>query len=220
MMKKTAYVDFDGTVVDVMPRYHGILESYLKKDNLIELDYTEYCFLKRKGIKDHEIVYRLCNGLKIDIESYLEFKRPNLESSFWLKKDIIIGSPKDAYNKLKCLGYNVVLLTQRNYEKRLLQQVAGLGLDNCFDEVLVVKPLLRGNAKLNVLKDKINSEDIIIGDSKIEMECADFLYINGFFVESGLWGTTFAGEKSLIFKTYNLVVDFLLQSSGKINSRM
>ncbi|MFD1037176.1 HAD hydrolase-like protein [Virgibacillus byunsanensis] len=208
-MNKTAYIDFDGTVVDVMPRYHGILESYLKRNTQLKLDYEKYCFLKKQGIKDHAIVHEICKGYKININDYVVFKGENLEDRYWLSKDIIIGFPEVAYEKLNRLGYNVKLLTQRNSERELLYQVNSLGIKDFFDEIVVLKPLQEKNAKVSFLTDKIYSEDIIIGDSKIEMEVADVFNIKGFFVESGLWGASFAGSKDRIFKDYNTVVNYL-----------
>lgn len=208
-MNKVAYVDFDGTVVDVIPRYFGILSSYLKDKVSTELNLEKYKILKRRGLKDHQIVLKLCDNFKLDINDYIQYKRENLESEFWLKRDVIIGSPREAYNKLKSLGYRVKLLTQRNHENRLLDQVKRLGLEECFDDIIVVKPLVGGNAKVNILKNKVNKKDIIIGDSSIEMECARYFNIKGYFVRTGLWEDKYANSDSLIFENYNSVVDFL-----------
>ena len=82
-MKKNAYVDFDGTIVDVMPRYYGILESYLNKNGLFDLEYEQYCNLKRQGIYDHIIVKEVCSGLLINVEDYLKYKRLKLENKDW-----------------------------------------------------------------------------------------------------------------------------------------
>lgn len=49
LIEKNAFVDFDGTIVDVMERYHGILQSYLlstKSAPLIDLE--NYISLKRE----------------------------------------------------------------------------------------------------------------------------------------------------------------------------
>lgn len=209
-MKKNAYVDFDGTIVDVMPRYYGILESYLKKYGLINLEYEQYCYLKRQGIFDHIIVKEICSGFMINVENYLKYKRFKLENNDWLFKDIVIGSPLDAYQKLHMNGYTVKLLSIRNNETPLVNQVESLHLTNCFDEIVAVKPISSGNAKENYLRDIINHDDIIIGDSYVEMKCAEVFGIRGFFVKSGLWNSSFAGTKGLIFDTYNEVVNYLI----------
>lgn len=208
-MRKTAYVDFDGTVVNVFPRYHHILKSYLNQKTSIELDYNKYCFLKRQGMKDHNIVQTICRGYNLDIEEYVKYKRLNLESEENLRKDIIIGSPEIAYKKLNKLGYKIILLTQRNYQDRLVNQVGSLNISNCFDNIIVVTPLSNINTKLEFLKNQVNVDDIIIGDSKTEMECASVLGIEGFFVETGLWGKEFAGPKTNIVDNYNTAVQIL-----------
>jgi phosphoglycolate phosphatase-like HAD superfamily hydrolase len=149
---KTIYVDFDGTIVDVMPRYHGILQSYLKKDKPIELDFNKYKCLKRQGIKDYNIVKSLCEGYELELDDYLKYKRLNLESLEWLKMDKVIGNPKEAYDKLKNQGYKVVLLTKRRHEKNLFKQVNLLNIEKCFDEIVVVKPLLNQNLQFQYLE--------------------------------------------------------------------
>ena len=47
-MRKTAYVDFDGTIVDVMPRYHGILEHFLKEKPHCAWNMISIAFLSDK----------------------------------------------------------------------------------------------------------------------------------------------------------------------------
>ena len=69
---KIAFVDFDGTVVDVFPRYYGILTEYLGKITNETLDFLKYKKLKRLGKKDHVIVRELLNGLEMDIHNYVK----------------------------------------------------------------------------------------------------------------------------------------------------
>ncbi|PYG87169.1 phosphoglycolate phosphatase-like HAD superfamily hydrolase [Ruminiclostridium sufflavum DSM 19573] len=208
-MSKTAYIDFDGTVVDVMHRYHGILAEYLHVNAFLNLSFEKYCLYKRQGFKDHIIVDKIFEGFKIDIEHYVDYKRINLESNKWLKVDTVIGSPQRAYKQLNEAGFKIYLLTQRNYKERLINQVKLLNLEDSFDEYIVLMPLLGQNAKAEFLKNKVNSGDIIIGDSPIEIECANMFDIAGFFVETGLWGKQFANCKVQVFENYNAVVDFL-----------
>lgn len=208
-MMKTAYIDFDGTIVDVMPRYHGILESYVRLRTKYKIDFFKYCYLKREGYKDHAIVSELCDGYQINIKDYLEYKRANLEDSYWLSKDKIIGSPKIAIDNLKMMGYKVVLLTQRNNKLNLFNQVKELGLEKQFDEIIVVKPLSNQNAKINYLNNITQPDDIIIGDSKIEIECANTLNIRGFFVESGLFNSKCIIQNVVSFRNFNEVVEYL-----------
>lgn len=214
-MKKTAYIDFDGTIVNVLPRYYGILATFFKEQASLYLDYDKYCFLKRQGLKDHVILQQLCEGYILNIEQYMAYKKTNLESEEWLKRDTVIGLPHKAYKQLKKAGFKVCILTQRCYEDRLKVQIDSLNLNNSFDDIITVKPILNQNAKAIFLKDKIGEKDIIIGDSPVEMECSHLFNIDGFFVETGLWGKQFAYHENQVFVNYNAVADFLVSSYGE-----
>lgn len=208
MKQRRIFVDFDGTIVDVLPRYYELLQAYIGRP--CQLNFESYKYLKRLGIKDHDIVSRLCDGHCIELSSYLKFKRSNLEEIEWLRKDTIIGFPKDSYDKLKRLGYSVVLLTQRRSEQNLTEQIRLLNLDDCFDDLIVVRPLVDQNAKLIYLENKTTSDDVIVGDSMVETECAEKLGLRGFFVRSGLWDQSFAGSVVKVFDDYDSVIDFLV----------
>lgn len=215
-MGKIAYIDFDGTIVDILPRYYGILSEYIHNKYLLSLSYQQYCIFKRQGLRDHIIVKECFSGLNIDIGKYTQYKHLNLENDQWLKKDKVILYPKTAYKIFKELGYSVVLLSLRNHKERLLDQIQYLGLNNAFDNFVVLRPVPNQNAKLLYLTNKINTQDLIVGDSPIEMECAKRLSIEGYFVESGLWGRQFANNQNLVFKNYNSVTEYLLNSKRGI----
>ena len=202
MDSKTVYVDFDGTIVDVFARYYGILKAYIGVETKEE-KLNEYIKMKRSGRKDHEIA-KECWGENIDISDYLKFKRKNLEEEKWLRTDTIIGEPQNAYNELKKKGYAVKLLTQRRSKENFENQLGWLGLKNAFDDWMIVAPL-HENAKLLFLKSVIHKEDILIGDGKLEMECAEKLNVQGFFVQTGLNERIVGKNISDTWKTYNEV---------------
>lgn len=207
-VNKTIFVDFDGTIVDVFPRYYGILLSYIGQFTNKKLDYNMYREKKRSGKKDNSIVKSLLD-VEINIENYLKYKRERLESPQWLLKDTIIGDPKDAYKKFRAINYNVVLLTQRSCKSNLIWQVNFLGINDCFDDVVVVKPKQGRNSKAQYIGEKINEKNAIIGDSKVEMEAAKLLNIEYYFVNSGLFNAQYIGVDKLIFQNYNSAADFL-----------
>ena len=209
---KTAYIDFDGTIVDVMPRYHGILTSYLK--GTLKICLESFCNLKRQGLKEHQIVEIYDPTYPFYIPDYVEFKRERLESMEWLALDRVIGDPILAHEQLNLAGFNVHLLTQRRNEKNVYAQLKQLGLWGAFDEVSVVAPMINGNAKASFLKGKVTPEDIVVGDSPVDMECARLLGITGFFVETGLWCEP--NEANVrILPNYNAVASLMVIGYGK-----
>lgn len=215
MSKNNVFVDFDGTIADVFPRFYGILSNYIEQYFDEELDYSMYRELKRLGKKDHVIVKELIYGLEINIENYMNYKRERLESFQWLQKDNIIGDPKDAYEKFKIIGYDVVLLTQRNNKNNLLKQIDTLKIDDCFDDIVVVKPEEGKNVKAQYIEKCYCNKDIIIGDSKVEIEVSRVLNIQGYFVNTGLISAPYAGVYDMVFENYNSVVNYLLLMNNK-----
>lgn len=207
----TVYFDFDGTIVDVFPRYYGVLSSYVEKITDQELDFTLFKTFKRSGMKDHQIVNCIIPDIKFDIEEYLTFKRNELENLDWLYKDTIIGDFNDAYVKLKAKGYKIVLITQRNNKQNLFQQVKLLELVKYFDDIVVVKPRAGANVKIDYLKEKVCADDVIIGDSKVEIEVANKLNISGYFVNTGLFSSEFLAINERVFDNYNSVVNYICQ---------
>lgn len=208
MSRKCVYVDFDGTIVDVMKRYHGVLAEYLAEAGVENnLEYSKYISLKRVGYKDHEIAKKCC-GSEIQISEYVLYKREQLEKKRWLRLDRLIGEPIKAYNQLKARDYDVKLLTQRNSESNLLEEIEWLQIVHAFDGIIVVKPQ-KGNAKLEYLKEVICREDILVGDGPLEMECAKLLGVRGYFVRTGLYEKCPGGTGICGYNTYNAVAQYI-----------
>lgn len=201
MDKKTVYVDFDGTVVDVWERYYGITQDYVSSlGSDVLIDFEKYKKLKRNRLKDHEIIKCLAE-VDIDINSYMSFKLEELEKRYRLKADIVIGNPLHAYQTLRTAGYEVKLLTQRYNKENLIWEINYLRLQNAFDELIVVKPRKHENVKLKYLKERVGKHDVIIGDSPAEMECGRILGITGIFVKSGLFSRDIVKQEQ-ISETY------------------
>ena len=177
------YIDLDGTVVDVYDRYCGILNEYLAPQGL-SIPREDYIRMRHDGVNEKDMPHLLL-GREADFEDYHQFKHQRLESPQWLATDRIIGD----VNLLKDYPCKFVLITQRNNKENALTQIANLGLDKVFDEIVVVKPLAGGNSKAEYLRDKTTPYDCIIGDSKTELECARILGIKGCFVPTGLFGS-------------------------------
>lgn len=213
---KTVFLDFDGTLVDVFPRYFGILSSFLSDLTNIKMDFYKYKKLKRLGKKDHLIVKETLNGFNLDIIEYVKYKQENLEHFSWLKKDLIIGSPKIEIEKLKNHGYRVVLLTQRRNKSNLFKQLDYLNITEIFDDVIVVYPHKHINSKSEFISKNYSTLDIIIGDSYTEIQTSQLLNIQGFFVDSGLFSSKVLKlTDNKVFHNYSLAIDFIVKNIFK-----
>ena len=202
-MNKKAFIDFDGTIVDVFPRYFGILNEYIREMTYESIDFLEYKKLKRAGKKDHVIIRELAKGLEIDIDDYVKFKRENLEEFSWLRKDVLIGNPESANLKLKGMGYKIVLLTQRNNKNNLIKQLI-LNIKESFDDVVIVEPKVGQNVKASYIGKQYSFDDIIIGDI-VKKLMSRLLSINSYFVGSGLFSADSLNIRKLFLMIMNLL---------------
>lgn len=211
-MGKKAFVDFDGTIVNVYRRYFTILNEFLvsQKSDPIKEEKV-FIELKRHGIKDHLIVEALSpfiSDAEFPIETYLEHKRKCLEQRDYLQLDSIIGDPFLAYQKLKEKNYWVMLLSKRNNPRELQWQINSIGGKIC-DEIFCASDTHLKNPKYQFLKEIAAKGDFIIGDSNEDMEAGFLLQIDSYFVQTGLavLEKKFSDVKQ--FANYNECVDWL-----------
>lgn len=206
---KRAFVDFDGTIVEVYDRYLKILNDFLRTQNigLIE-DRRRYIELKKIKRKDHLIVQEIL-GSVFDIELYVEFKRKRLEDPTYLALDRLIGDPSRSYSKMKEIGFEVIVVSKRNRVKELSREIDSFGVKFC-DEVICVSPIQGKNAKYERLRGIARSGDLIIGDSAEDVQAGRLLGIDCYFVRSGLEEfSDELGVRSMVFEDYDSVADHL-----------
>lgn len=192
------YVDFDGTIVDVFPRYYIVLNRFLNNYYGRGIDYQTFYIEKRNGEKEHIIVKKNLK-INLDIEAYLQYKKEKLEEKENLKIDRFIGKPFETYQYIKSKGFDVIVLSQRRNKENFEWQLQELKYRMFCDEAICLYPQSQGNAKLAFLEGRAEAGDIIIGDSQIEMECSKKLGISGCFVNTGLFSSVAVGVE----KAYN-----------------
>jgi phosphoglycolate phosphatase-like HAD superfamily hydrolase len=207
---KIIFIDFDGTIVNVYDRYFGILEKYVDNHFSLKIDYNRYIKLKREGLKDHQIIENSSSNLNFIIDDYMKFKRLNLEDLNWLKYDKLIKDPVDFAKYAKNLGYKLVLLSQRTNVENLNSQLSFLKIKNIFDEIVVVHPNDGVNVKLQYLKHVADIHDVVIGDSISELKAANELGISSYFVDTGLYNSSFVFGNSIIVNDYTEVLNYLI----------
>lgn len=182
----TVYCDLDGTIIDVYDRYLGIINDYLNRNNVRNISRESYIRLKMTSLKDHEIIFNL-TGFTINIDEYLIFKRAELEKKERLKQDYLICDPHKIKEELLQHGYRFVLLTLRNNITNCLEQLDWLNIRNAFDDIFIVQKIVGKNPKTECIRNISSPGDFIIGDSDIDMKCADDLRIGRYFVRTGLF---------------------------------
>lgn len=188
LLNKTAYFDLDGTLIDVWNRYYTVLKKYtaLNHSNIdfLKLPIKYFKEQKRTGRKESDIIQEIFT-IKIDVDSFVQYKRFMLETLELLALDTVIDIPREQFNILRKLGYSIKIISQRRNKKNTLIQLENLNLKNIVDDIIIVYPK-KENAKLKSLENIATERDIIIGDSSLDMECAKQLGMKGYFVDTGL----------------------------------
>ncbi len=198
------FLDFDGTLVDVFPRYANVLKTFMKKNGL-KHDFTleDYKKYKTELIKDHLIAERLTGEL-ININDYYNFKKEFLEDKSYLSLDIPLGDFVNFANFAIKKGYKINLVTIRRVEENLIWQINKLGYFKYFNDIKVLFP-----EKLNkyeYLMQEIKEDDIIIGDGYQEIKAASDKNCKAFYVKSGL-GISLNDLKTLKCEKINLYTE-------------
>lgn len=174
------YIDFDGTLVDVWPRFYSVFCDINEKYNI---QFDEYKKIKLKYGKDElvakEFGFALC-------DNYFYEKKNRLENLEYLAKDIPFLPIEYINSKF---SENTMILTKRRNPENFKKQIKDIGLK------LPYRVIAENISKLDwIQKYEEHTSGIIIGDSVVDLEVGKTNYIFPYMVKSGL-GTYYEFEK-------------------------
>lgn len=204
----TIFLDFDGTLVDVMPRFHAIFSEYLTQKGYPSPDVDEYRRLKQSHSYDPEIFKVL--GFEIDWKDYRTWKMERVESLDYLRLDRLIGDPHQVIAQIRQKGYSVVLLSARMEKENLMLELKWLGIHDLFDSVIVTERY-EEDSKARALAGLVGEGDIIVGDSETEVIASRELGIKHFGVATGLRSPGFLFEQGarVVLRDYTVLPELL-----------
>lgn len=192
------YLDFDGTLVDLWPRYFAVFSDLL---DLKDLSLDEYKKCKLKYKRDSYVAK--CFGKTLS-ETYFEKKRVLLESREYLMLDSLFISASTLNNFPKD---EIMILTKRRDRSAFCWQLDQLDIDIPFcvldDE----------RTKVNWIKQfKSQERGIIIGDTIADLECGinDFVY--PYMVGTGLGSKAEFDKLGITYKFYESIIDVKIES--------
>ena len=187
------FLDFDGTLVDVSERFYRIFSDFLKLKGILDVpEKDEYRKLKRRLVYDPEIFKFL--GLRIEWEEYRKWKWENVEDPGYLLFDTPLCDIRDLVCKLRDKGYQVYVLTARRKPRNFWEELKRLKLHDLFDDVFITGDYSL-DSKKRMIEDIVEPEDIIVGDSEMEIHAARSLGIRHMGVATGLRSADFLVEK-------------------------
>lgn len=165
-------LDFDGTVVDLWPRYHAVFCTLSGS----KIDIYTYKKLKQKIKKDEE----LFNYLNLNMPlNYFSEKRILLEDTEFLKLDKLIVEKENLIAFIQ--KNNAKILTSRRHKENFLWELDYLGLHQ-----LRIASVCTNGLKSDWIKSNNIHSGIIIGDDVRDLSVAINQNFSAIMVLSGL----------------------------------
>lgn len=165
-------IDFDGTIVDLWPRYHTVFCDLTKCD----ISLNQYRALKQRFKKDEYLANLLKLQLPID---YFSRKAVCLEDRSHLRQDMLL-LPREELLSFVEQNKSVILSRRRNTEN-FKWELEYLGLQDLQGKAVCVD-----ESKLEWAIENIEGEATIIGDDVQDLQVAMLPSVNAIMVLSGL----------------------------------
>ncbi|MCH5303920.1 MAG: HAD family hydrolase [Ruminococcus sp.] len=166
------FVDFDGTLVDLWPRYHAVFTALCDLNSVTVQEYKE---VKQRLVFDEKVAKYF--GKKL-CKNYFEKKAKLLEDKEYLALDRLFLQP-EAINQA-FIKNDAILLSKRRNKKHFKWELEQMGL-------YVPSIVISDTSKKDwILEEFPGKRCIIIGDSIADLEAAQLNNVNAFMVDFGL----------------------------------
>lgn len=169
-MSPFVLLDLDGTVLDVLPRYHRLHCDAVRSAGGDPLAETEYWQAKREGVPELDLLAR--TGLAPEAAARAEESRlRRIESPRYLALDRLWPWTETALDALGRLA-PLVLVTLRRHPGRLGRQLGRLGLDRFFARVVAGGGDGTPEAKAGLLRDAGLGGlegSVLVGDTEVDV---------------------------------------------------
>lgn len=200
------FFDFDGTLIDVSQKYYHAHCAACKIMRLRSCSFKKYWGAKRSKTPEHELVNLDLHSTRL--RDYENSRIRLLENNEFLEYDKLFPFTKKLLQSLKD-RHRLFLVTLRRDAGFLLREVNNFGIANFFTKILIHCP--KSNAlvaKMNLLKEiKFSSDDLIVGDTEVDIEAGKQLNLITVAVESGI-------RKKSILKKY--APDYLFKNAFQL----
>ncbi len=199
-MRKTIYLDLDGTLLNVFDRLYKLYTFLLTEERVKKhLSKEEYITTKRENIKEEEIIKtQLSKEKRTD---YHHKREKLIESPAFLQYDFLPDHISKTLDKLQ-ENYDLILITKRKSEQNLRDQLKRLEMDHFFRKILVTGEKYQSKAEI-IREEYLSPHSIIIGDTEEDIITGKKLNITTIAITSGM------REKDIL-KRYN--PDFIIEN--------
>lgn len=162
--------DFDGTIVDLWPRYHKV---FVDASGIKGIGFDEYKQVKRNLEKDELVAGYFGGRLPSD---YFEVKKQLLEEEKYLEFDKLLFEKAALDEMLE----SSILLSKRRNQRAFYNQISALDI-KC--KAFAVSDM----SKKSWVADNIVAESVLmIGDSKADLEVGSLDNVSSWMVGYGI----------------------------------
>lgn len=172
-------LDFDGTLIDMTERWWRLHLDVARDSRLPHCgDKDSYVAQKREGTAEGVIMGKLSSDVEA-IRSYEQERLLRIELPEYLRHDALFSDTLPTLRALRRRGHRLVLLTKRRSRVALLEELKHLGIDECFDEVLVTEK----EEKISILRARYDPRELALGlflsDDRADLDAASELGLRG-----------------------------------------
>jgi phosphoglycolate phosphatase len=187
-LRKTIYIDLDGTILDTSDRHYNLYASLVKKYSGVLLKKRTYWSLKRQKTSETEI-YRISGFSPSTGEKANRERLEKIETTQFLKYDTVFPFVCETLENLSRISRLAVATVRR--ERNLLNwEMERFGLTRYFSDVFCsFKENADWEAKgelisADVLFDKESS--VVVGDTEVDIKAGKLVGITTVAISGGM----------------------------------
>lgn len=176
------FFDLDGTLIDSKQRLYKL---FCDLTNQNELDFNQYWTLKRAKT-DHRSI--MSEYLRSSEDEILLFERKwmrLIESDDYLSLDQPFDFTYNVLKKLTEKHTTIYLITARQNRGGVIKQLKNFKMEDYFKAILVTESLKSKAQLISENVDNLSSNDILVGDTGVDIQTAKQVGIRSFAVLSG-----------------------------------
>lgn len=182
MKKRKIFFDLDGTLIDSSIRMYRLFCLLITN---CKMSYDEYWNIKRQGVSQKEMLIKYFNFNENQCNIFHDSWMSKIEEDNILLLDSLFIDTDKVLEKLYKAN-DLFVVTARQKKDKTRSQLKKLQIDKFFQDILITEQKID---KYLIIKNKlssINSNDIIIGDTKEDIETGIKLGIRKFAVTTGM----------------------------------
>lgn len=173
--------DFDGTLIDSRKRLFTLFSHLIPE---AKLSFDEYWSHKRKGIGHEDLLKSIQASNKVNFSSFQSTWMALIESDEYLNLDEPFPFTQSLLEKLSKQKFDLVLLTARQFPKKVHNQLEKFGCHKYFSQVLVTE---QKQSKKELIRKSgpYSNNSVLIGDTGYDIATANEMSIYSIAVLSG-----------------------------------